>query len=147
MLRLRLGPSAQLGWLLGAGHVGVVVLSWITPLGWWLSIGLSLAAVASLAVTLRYHALRSAPGALTALELRQDGSAAVQDQQGRWSDARVLGSSFVSPVLTILNVKVAGARLRRSVVVAPDTLPADDFRRLRVWLRWRRPPTDVGTTP
>jgi hypothetical protein len=147
VLRLRLGPSARLGWLLGAGHVGVVVLCWITALGWWLSIGLSTAAVVSLAVTLRYHALRSAAGALTALELRQDGSVAVQDQQGRWSEARVLGSSFVSPVLTILNLKVAGARLRRSVVVAPDSLPPDDFRRLRVWLRWRRAPTNAGTTP
>jgi toxin CptA len=45
--------------------------------------------------------------------------------------------------LTIINLTVAGARLRRSLVVAPDSLRTDEFRRLRVWLRWRGTPGEV----
>ena len=78
------------------------------------------------------------------VELRPDGTAAVVDRQGRWSEARILGSSFVSPALTILNLTVAGARLPRSLVVAPDALPAAEFRRLRVWLRWRAARAEVA---
>jgi toxin CptA len=145
-LRLSLAPSRRLAWLLGVSHAGAIVLSWVIPLKWWLSLALSLAALASLRDSLRYHALRSAPGALIGLELRTDGSAAVQDHLGRWSEARLLGSSFVSPALTILNLAVPGVRLHRSLVVAPDSLSADEFRRLRVWLRWRGTPEDVRTS-
>jgi toxin CptA len=142
-LRLRLAPSRRLAWLLGLSHAGAMLLSWVTPLKWWLSLALSLAALGSLRHGLRYHALRSAPGALVGLELRPDGSAAVQDRRGRWREARLLGSSFVSPGLTIINLTVAGARLRRSLVVAPDSLSTNEFRRLRVWLRWRGTPGEV----
>ena len=61
VLRVRLRPSRQLGWLLGAGHAAALVLSWVAPVAWWLSLTLSLAVVTSLAFSLRYHALRSAP--------------------------------------------------------------------------------------
>lgn len=137
VLRLRLRRSRQLGWLLGAGHTAAIAVSWVAPIAWWLSLGLALAVLTSL-----MFSLRNALGAWTSLELRPDGSAAVEDREGRWSEVRILGSSFVSPVLTILNLGVAGARLRRSVVLAPDALAADEFRRLRVWLRWRRAPAD-----
>lgn len=122
---------------LAVSHAGALLLAWITPLEGWLSLLLSLATLGSLQHALRYHALRSAPEALIGLELRPDGSAAVQERVGAWKQARLLGSSCVSPRLTILDLAIAGARLRRSLVVAPDSLQADDFRRLRVWLRWR----------
>jgi toxin CptA len=115
-----------------------MIVSWVAPIAWWLSLSLSLAVVTSLVFS-----LRSALGAWTGLELRPDGSAAVEDRQGRWREVRILGSSFVSPVLTILNLAIAGERLRRSLVVAPDALAADEFRRLRVWLRWRRAPAEL----
>lgn len=144
VLRLRLRRSRQLGWLLLAGHLAAAGVSWAAPIPWWLSLSLTLGVLTSLAFSVRYQVSRSAMGALTALELRPDGSAAVEDRQGRWREVRILGSSFVSPVLTILNVAVAGGRLPRSLVVAPDALPADEFRRLRVWLRWRRAPAGRG---
>jgi toxin CptA len=146
VLSVRVGPSRQLGWLLLGGHAGAVALSWVPPIAWWLSLGLSAGVLASLPFSLRHHASRSASGALTSIELRPDGSAAVENRNGRRSEVRVLGSSFVSPILTILNLTVAGVSLPRSLVVAPDALTADEFRRLRVWLRWRPTPADPGTT-
>jgi hypothetical protein len=69
-----------------------MIVSWVAPIAWWLSLSLSLAVVRSLVFS-----LRSALGAWTGLELRPDGSAAVEDRQGRWREVRILGSSFVSP--------------------------------------------------
>ena len=100
--------------------------------------------LASLALGLRSHAWRSGPAALVGLELRLDGSGAIQDRRGRWREIAVLGSSFVSPLLTVLNLRLAGARGSRSLVVTPDALGADEFRHLRVWLRWRGAPADPG---
>jgi toxin CptA len=131
-LRLRLRPSRQLAWLLGVGHLAAGIVCCTAPIAWWLSLGLSLGVMASLAFSL-HRVVRAWNG----VELRPDGTAAVEDRQGRWSEVRILGSSCVSPLLTILNLAVAGARLPRSLVVAPDSLPVEEFRRLRVWLRWR----------
>jgi toxin CptA len=139
-LRVRLHPSRQLGLLLCVGHVGAAVLSWVAPIPWWLSLVLSSAALASLAFGLRSHAWRSASEAVVGFELRPDGSGAIEDRSGRWREVGVLGSSFVSPLLTVLNLRVAGAGRRRSLIVTPDALGPDEFRRLRVWLRWRGAP-------
>jgi hypothetical protein len=78
------------------------------------------------------------------LELREDGAAVIHTRQGRSSVAQVLGSSFVSPILAILDLRVTDGRLRRAVPVAFDSLQRDDFRRLRVWLRWQRAPTNTN---
>jgi toxin CptA len=54
-----------------------------------------------------------------------------------------LGSSFVAPYLTVLELKPLGAgglwqRFRtRSVVILPDGIDAEEFRQLRVLLRWK----------
>ena len=138
-LTLRLRPSRQLKWLLGVSHTIAGIACWLAPVAWWLSLGLSLAVMASLG-----HSLYRVSRAWNGVELRPDGTAMVEDRQGRWSGARILGSSFVSPVLTILNLAVAGAWLPRSLVVAPDALPPEEFRRLRVWLRWRGARAEVA---
>lgn len=45
---------------------------------------------------------------------------------------------FVAPWLAILRWRPDGARRDRTLLVAPDMLDAEAFRRLRVILRWRR---------
>ena len=48
----------------------------------------------------------------------------------------VAAGCFVAPWLTVVRWRPAGAWMDRSLLVAPDMLGADDFRRLRVLLRW-----------
>ena len=50
--------------------------------------------------------------------------------------ARVLADSLVTPYITVLNVLPQGSYLARSVIILPDSLDAESFRQLRVWLRW-----------
>jgi toxin CptA len=50
--------------------------------------------------------------------------------------ARILADSLVTPFITILNVLPQGSYLARSVIILPDSLDAEAFRQLRVWLSW-----------
>lgn len=57
------------------------------------------------------------------------------DQQ--WRPAMVGDDSVILPFCTVLRIALDQPRLRRVLVILPDSLPDTDFRRLRVWLRWR----------
>lgn len=67
---------------------------------------------------------------------RRDGSLAVRSGDD-WVEARLLPDSTVLPWLVVLRYRLPDARGPGARVVLPDSLPADDFRHLRVWLRWR----------
>ncbi len=48
----------------------------------------------------------------------------------------VLDSSFISPYLSVLHLKVVDERRRLCVILLPDNVDPSAFRQLRVWLRW-----------
>jgi len=70
------------------------------------------------------------------LHCQRDGSLAVRSGD-EWVAARLLPDTTVLPWLVVLRYRVPGAGRSDAVVVLADSLPADDFRHLRVWLRWR----------
>ncbi len=70
------------------------------------------------------------------LEISDDGALSFQTRRGEWCEGTLLGSRFVSPYLTILNIGIEGKFFARHVVIMPDTVHAEDFTRLRVRLRW-----------
>lgn len=51
----------------------------------------------------------------------------------------VAAGSFVAPWLTIVLWRPPGARFSRPLVILPDMLDPESFRRLRVVLRWGKP--------
>jgi toxin CptA len=65
-------------------------------------------------------------------------------QGGLRQEAEVLDDCFVTPVLTVLNLKVAGKR--RSVMLWPDSADAEARRLLRVYLLWFEPPQPSDQT-
>jgi hypothetical protein len=98
---------------------------------------LVIAIAASFVHALRGHALRTSDDAIIAIELRADGAAAVKIGKAGWHDARILGTTYVTPLLTVLNLKLDGYRIPRHVVILPDMVAGEDFRHLRVILRWQ----------
>ncbi|RPH39124.1 MAG: hypothetical protein EHM87_24640 [Burkholderiales bacterium] len=77
---------------------------------------------------------------------RRDQSARVRgDQAGKfeirldekWRVARLADACVIWPSCTVLRFAVEPGRRKRNLVVMPDSLPEEDYRRLRVWLRWR----------
>lgn len=70
--------------------------------------------------------------------LRLDGSRGIQLAigQGERVCGTVRDGSFVSPWLTLVRWRPAGAWFDRTLLVLPCMVDAEEFRRLRVVLRW-----------
>jgi toxin CptA len=136
MLRVELKPSRYIAAALTAAHI--VALVTILPLDLPVTAKVMCAVliVVSLAHAIARHALLWSRRALTAVELREKGEVAVQTRDGEWHDARILGTSYVSPALSAINLRMADARLARHILVVADNCDPEQFRRLRVCLRW-----------
>jgi len=74
---------------------------------------------------------------ISAIKLEQDGQislAATGDYE--FIEADLLAGATVHPWLTVIRLKTADQR-QHLLIVAVDSMKAEDFRRLRVFLRWR----------
>ena len=137
MLTIAVGPSRRLAGMLAGMHVFAAALFWLAPLPHWLAVLLTAVLLGSAWHTLRRHGFRTLLHSLIALRLDADCRCEFQTRAGAWHEAALLGSSFVAPYLTVLNLKPAEGRLMKHLVIFPDAVNAEDFRRLRVWLKWR----------
>src|SRR3982074_1075647 len=69
------------------------------------------------------------------------GWASWRDRNGGWHEGKLRSDHFVSAALVVLGLDQTGHGHKWLVLMGDSALP-EDFRRLRVWLRWRR---DVGS--
>jgi hypothetical protein len=79
---------------------------------------------------------------IAAVDLAADRRASLTDRSGRRIEAIVQAESYVGALVTTLVLRPEGARRSRTLAIWPDTMPADEFRRLRVLLRHGDPPRD-----
>lgn len=133
---LWLQSSRRLAAVLIAAHATVAGLLSLLPLPAWALSGMVLLLTANAVHAVAHHALRHGRRAVTALDFSDREQVHVGWRDGSWRTGRILGTSTVGATLTVLNIALAGRRLPLHVVVPGDSLAADDFRRLRVWLRW-----------
>jgi hypothetical protein len=145
-LLVELGPSRTAGiaiGLMGAATLGVVLA---LPIAAWQQAGL-VGGVAGWAWRAwRMHALRQGSQACIALRLAPNRLLTATMGDGRLLAGHVRSSSYVGTRLTTIVWRADGERHSRSVWILPDMLPADDFRRLRVLLRYARS-GDVAASP
>ena len=103
------------------------------------AIGLATIGVATWAIDRIYVvALRQGPRAVRELELRGDLTVIVVNGDGAPCAGRVRNQSYVGARVTTLVWRPFGRWRSRTILVFPDMLPAQDFRRLRVLLRYGR---------
>ena len=57
-------------------------------------------------------------------------------RNGRHLSGRILSDSLVTPYIVILNVLMKEQRRVHSLLILPDAMGEDSFRRLRIALRW-----------
>jgi hypothetical protein len=74
-------------------------------------------------------------GSIAAVDLAADRRAIFTDRSGRRIEAIVQGESHVGALVTTLVLRPEGSRRSRALAIWPDTMPAGEFRRLRVLLR------------
>ena len=135
MLKISIKPSRRLALFLCCAHAAAAAAVLVIDLPLWLGIALLLIIGTSCGVYVYGSALRRGGGAVVAIEIDDDGALSFQLRRGEWREGMLLGSSFISHYLTILNIKTGGDFFARHVVIVPGCLDAEDFRRLRMRLR------------
>jgi hypothetical protein len=134
-LHLDLKPSLRLAGLLLLVHVLALAVTWVSLAGWaqvLVGSGILLSGSGCLA-----EVLHRSSRAVVSLELREDGCASWRDRDGGWHEGRLGSDHFVSAALVVVKLDQTG-RSRKWLVITGDSAPRQGFRRLRVWLRWRR---------
>lgn len=133
-LRLRLEPSPWLTGVLALTHGAAAACAGVFLQGWWMPAVAIGAACASCAFHLHRDALLRAPDSVMELLLKQVDQCELVLRDGSTLSGRVDAGSFVSPLLTVVSVCVAGKHKRRSVVLLAGSAAPDDFRRARIRL-------------
>ena len=114
--------------LLTAVHAVAALSVWYLPCeGLWRVVGLVLV-FASVAVVFRSPGIVGLQ--LTATELR------VRTSNGLLLGATLRPGCTVFRGLAVLRLDCEGEAKSRSLVLFPDSFSGDDFRMLRLWLRW-----------
>lgn len=115
---------------------GALVCLWLLPL----PVPVLLTLTVFVSCWAGYHLLLDAKLRLgrscVAFRLEKEGTIVLVLRSGRHLQGRMQQGSLVTPYLVILNVVLDEHRGRRSLLILPDAMSADSFRRLRVVLRW-----------
>jgi toxin CptA len=98
-------------------------------------------ATAALAASLVFHmrrdALQLSGHSVTELVLKDGDRCELILRNGETLAGTIEGSTFVAPLLMVINVRPEGRGRRRSAILMPDSAPAENLRSARVWLRHR----------
>ena len=137
MLRISLRPSRLILSILLLAHGAAITTVLMVELPRWLQVIAIALLFAQCLVVVRRQAFLMGAEAATAIEVTSDHRLNVETRSSGWCEYDVLGSTYVTPYLTVLNLRRPGNRMAKHVPLLPDSLNADDFRKLRVWLRWK----------
>lgn len=139
-------PSPSAAVAIGVMGVATLGVALTLPLAAWQHALCILAIAAWTLRAWRTQALRRARSACMALRLAPNRLVAVTLRDGRVLAGHVRNSSYVSARLTTVVWRADGERWSRTILILPDMVSADAFRRLRVMLRYARS-GDVEAAP
>ena len=146
-LRLRISASSLLASALLLAHGAAIACAVVFLPGWWMPALAAAALAGSLVFHVRRDALQLSGDAVTELLLQDGARCEFTLKNGQTLAGNIEGSSFVAPLLIVINVIPQGRGRRRSAILMPDSAPAEDLRRLRVWLRHRVRPDAPASGP
>lgn len=127
--------------LIVATHAMTAALLMWLPLSLGLRLAGSVAIASGCAVALRNIVGRASPASL---QVGIDRRIRVITRNGREREGEVLADSYVGSRLTTIVWRPEGAWVARTILILADTLPADDFRQLRIVLRYGWAPAPVA---
>lgn len=136
-IRVDLSPSRVRRIFIAAAAIATSVLAALLPLGLALRVWI-VVLIAALAARLWRDRLPAA------MIVRLDGSLALLEPDGSSIEATLLNGGYLGYPFTSIVCRPLGSRRTRTVAILPDMLSADDYRRLRVRLRYARSDDDAG---
>ncbi len=131
-ITLELSPSYRLSFLLAVAHgLGLAAVTLV-----FLPLGIKLALILLVLASACLNLLRLfGPHRFVSLTLRGDGILEFCRKDGSHGEASIHRHSAVTPLMTVLLLCTEGRS--EALVLLPDAIAAEDFRLLRLWLRWR----------
>jgi len=133
---LSLHPSWRLALVLGIGHGVAAGVPWALALPWWVALPMSAAILALGGHSIARDALRLLQSSIVRIDLDADGSGTIGTRSGRSESIRIASGATVVSIAVVASVTTATGH-RRGVVVVPGACAGHEFRRLKVFLRWR----------
>jgi hypothetical protein len=135
-VRATLRPSRLItAWLAGLHGATLVSLFWST-LPVWAGAALAFAIAVHGAWAIRRFGQLRSPLSVTGIALQLGAGCALVARSGAKFSGPVDPSTVVLGSLVILAIRESAGRSPHRAIVAPDMLAEDDFRRLRVALKW-----------
>ena len=116
-------------------HLGAMLALCVTDLHWLLNTLVTLVITASLVRELLIHVVQKHPDAPVQLLLTAESEWWLTTCSGRDISVQLMPAAFVHPLFTVLPFQ--GGDKRYSVILTPDVMDKDLFRRLRVRLRFQ----------
>ncbi|QOJ08495.1 protein YgfX [Nitrosomonas sp. H1_AOB3] len=136
-LSIQLQPSSRLAVLLSLAHCTAAGVFWPLALPVVVKLIITLLLAGSLYYYLRRYAWLTSPRSIVALHLTGRNSCRMKAHADEYIDTVVDTSTFVAPYMTVLCLRKERTKHYYTVVILPDSIDANSFRRLRVWLRWK----------
>lgn len=146
-VHILLGISRILAAVLAVAHAAALTVIFNVALPAWAKLFAASVIATSCVWSIAHAALLRTSRAIVELEVGEGGRASYRDRTGMWQRAQILGSSFVAPWLTVLNLRADGSGETRHAVILADNVDADAFRRMRVLLRWSGPTAGPSSKP
>jgi len=147
VVEVTLGPSRIACAWIALVAVAAMAVVFALPVAPWTCPVAGTALLAWARYRIRGVALRCAPSSVRRLRVGGDRALHVFTADGRMLHGHVLASTFVGARLTTVVWRRDGSRWSRAEWVLPDMLPAEDFRRLRVQLRYSRSEVAAARSP
>jgi toxin CptA len=115
----------------------------LLPAPLWLKALLVLVVLVLVAYSSLRYALLRWPNAVVALHVNKSNQLQLVLNNGQQVEMMVQANTVVTAYLTVLNCVAKEASLVQtlfttSIVILPDAVDAENFRQLRVWLRWAK---------
>jgi len=141
-----LAPSRIAGAFVGVLAAATIALTLAMPLEPWLQAVLVAAVVTWAGASFRVAALHRGRLSVTEICVAPDLMLVACMGDGHLVAGYVRAATYIGPWMTTIVWCPDGRCVSRTILVLPDMLPAEDFRRLRVMLRYARS-ADVQDVP
>ena len=132
----KLRPSRTLAVFFSLLCLSALISAWALPLRSLVLLVLTLIALCWSGYCLLFYASLRMTGSCVAFRLESSEEIVLVLRNGSHLMCRLSGDSLVTPYIVILNVVLNEQQGGRSVLILPDAMGKESFRRLRVALRW-----------
>jgi toxin CptA len=140
-IQLDFKPSIVLTLIICAIGLAAVLILILPALVWQIKIMLGIVILSAAICSICQYGLLLLPWSCLGVNISSNNQVQFVYKNGKVLPVEVCRDSVVTPYLTVVNCKVQVASLSARLfaphlVILPDMLDAEDYRQLRVWLRW-----------